>query len=213
MESTRVTPVRVTSRQAKADDTRRDLLSAAASLFVKQGYHLTSVEQIARQAGVAKGTFFLHFPTKGAVVTAMVQIQMDHVRREHDRLAAEGAPPLARLRATVMALGKLSNLNLARAVLIAGLDNADVGAEIDLRYHGALDLMIEDARAAVRSRDLARGTDPEALALVFMNSFLGAAVSYATNPRGRTLAAMLESMLDMSLPAFAPGKSKKGGAS
>ena len=46
---------------------RRDrLYEAALALFREQGYEATTVDQITRQAGVAKGTFFNYFPTKDA---------------------------------------------------------------------------------------------------------------------------------------------------
>ena len=40
----------------------------ALELFEEQGYEPTTVEQIARTAGVTPMTFFRHFPTKDAVV-------------------------------------------------------------------------------------------------------------------------------------------------
>jgi len=203
---TATTPV--ASRQAKADDTRLRLFAAGAELFATQGYHATSVEQIARRAGVAKGTFFLHFPTKDAVVTELVRLQVRFVARERERLVAEGTSPSVRLRATVMALGRLADRNIVRAVITAGLDKGDVGSAIDGLYQGVLDFMTEDARAAVRARELSRTTDPEMLALTLMDAFLGATVSFATNPRGRSLIEMLEALVDTNLAAFAPKKKK-----
>ena len=48
---------------------RRDrLYEAAVTLFREQGYEHTTVDQITRRAGVAKGTFFNYFPTKDAVL-------------------------------------------------------------------------------------------------------------------------------------------------
>ncbi len=44
------------------------LYEAALTLFRAQGYEATTVEQITRQAGLAKGTFFNYFPTKDAVL-------------------------------------------------------------------------------------------------------------------------------------------------
>jgi AcrR family transcriptional regulator len=198
----------VPTRLARADDTRLRLFTAGAELFATHGYHATSVEQIARRAGVAKGTFFLHFPTKDALVTELVRLQVRFVARERERLVVEGAGPSVRLRATVMALGRLADRNIARAVLTAGLDKGDVGSAIDRLYQDVLELMIEDARAAVRARELSRSTDPEMFALVLMDSFLGATVSFATNPRGRSLIEMLEALVDTNLAAFAPKKKK-----
>ncbi|HET7399369.1 MAG TPA: helix-turn-helix domain-containing protein [Intrasporangium sp.] len=54
-----------TSRTAR---TRALLQAAALRLFSEQGYDETTVEQIARVAGVSHMTFFRHFPTKDAVV-------------------------------------------------------------------------------------------------------------------------------------------------
>ena len=43
-------------------DTRRRLLEAAVALFAERGLHGVTSAQIARRAGVATGTFYLHFP-------------------------------------------------------------------------------------------------------------------------------------------------------
>jgi AcrR family transcriptional regulator len=53
--------------QAKIDRRER-LYEAALQLFRTQGYEGTTVSQITRQAGLAKGTFFNYFPTKDAVL-------------------------------------------------------------------------------------------------------------------------------------------------
>ena len=51
----------------KRESTRERLLLTALELFEEQGYEPTTVEQIARAAGVTPMTFFRHFPTKDAV--------------------------------------------------------------------------------------------------------------------------------------------------
>src|SRR2546430_13534296 len=43
--------------------TRARVLRAASRSFLRHGYH-TSVEEIARRAGVAKQTLYHHFPSK-----------------------------------------------------------------------------------------------------------------------------------------------------
>jgi len=52
----------------KAASTRSRLQETATRLFAEQGYDATTVEQIARAAGVSHMTFFRHFATKDAVV-------------------------------------------------------------------------------------------------------------------------------------------------
>lgn len=59
-------------RGRRAPEHRRAaVLEAAQQLFLADGVEATSVEAIARRAGVAKGTVYLYFPSKGHVVRAL----------------------------------------------------------------------------------------------------------------------------------------------
>ena len=53
---------------AAGSDARSRIEAAALDLFEQQGYAQTTVEAISQRAGVARRTFFLHFPSKDAVV-------------------------------------------------------------------------------------------------------------------------------------------------
>lgn len=53
---------------ARSARTRALLQDTAVRLFAEQGYDATTVEQIARVAGVSHMTFFRHFATKDAVI-------------------------------------------------------------------------------------------------------------------------------------------------
>lgn len=46
---------------------RQQILAAARGLFQKRGYHLTTIDDIVAQAGVARGTFYLYFEDKRAI--------------------------------------------------------------------------------------------------------------------------------------------------
>jgi AcrR family transcriptional regulator len=49
------------------DSTPAEILRAAQELFVRQGYHGTSMRQIASQADIALGGIYNHFPGKEAI--------------------------------------------------------------------------------------------------------------------------------------------------
>jgi len=51
---------------------RGAILSAALDLFARQGYGETRLEDVARAAGVAKGTLYLYFPNKQALFEGIV---------------------------------------------------------------------------------------------------------------------------------------------
>ncbi len=48
----------------KGEQTREQILDAALSLFLQQGYNGTSMRQIAAEAGIALGGIYNHFPNK-----------------------------------------------------------------------------------------------------------------------------------------------------
>src|SRR6201993_3924841 len=48
------------------------LKRAARKLFVERGYHATRPQDIAREAGLGHGTFYLHYPDKKACFLAFV---------------------------------------------------------------------------------------------------------------------------------------------
>lgn len=50
-----------------------ELLEAATTLFVEKGYAATRVEEVAALANVSKGTLFLYFPSKEALLKAVVR--------------------------------------------------------------------------------------------------------------------------------------------
>jgi AcrR family transcriptional regulator len=65
----------------KRERTRARLMDAAVGIFASVGYESASVNEIARAADVANGTFYLHFKDKDAIVAAVaLRIAGDVVR-------------------------------------------------------------------------------------------------------------------------------------
>ena len=58
--------------EGKKQEKRRALLDAAYELFLERGAAKTSVEDITSRAKVGKGTFYLYFQDKGAVMQALL---------------------------------------------------------------------------------------------------------------------------------------------
>ncbi len=56
----------------KGELTRAQIVRAAHELFVRQGYHGTSMRQIAQQAGIALGGLYNHFASKEDVFLAVI---------------------------------------------------------------------------------------------------------------------------------------------
>lgn len=68
--------VRKSRTERKKEETRQKIIAVAIALFNRQGFDRTTVEQIAEEADVAKGTIFNHFPAKEAIVHEYVQMAL-----------------------------------------------------------------------------------------------------------------------------------------
>ncbi|MEZ2133160.1 MULTISPECIES: TetR/AcrR family transcriptional regulator [unclassified Sinorhizobium] len=60
-------------RTKPAEVRREELMDAAQKLFLEKGFAATSVDEIVRDADVAKGTFYLHFKSKDDILAALQQ--------------------------------------------------------------------------------------------------------------------------------------------
>lgn len=62
-----------TRRERRKEARPGELLAAALDLFVEKGFAATRAEEVAKRAGVSKGTLFLYFPTKEDLFKAVVR--------------------------------------------------------------------------------------------------------------------------------------------
>ena len=60
-------------------DTRQQILSAAESLFARQGYDSTSIDQIARTAGLTKGAVYYFFKNKAELFCMIVDAGVEYI--------------------------------------------------------------------------------------------------------------------------------------
>lgn len=62
--------------QERSEITRNKILSSAVKQFATEGYDHTAVADICREAGLSKGAFFHHFPTKQALFLAVLNARL-----------------------------------------------------------------------------------------------------------------------------------------
>src|SRR5207244_7306195 len=79
------------ARSARKEQTRRELYELALDEIRKRGLAGASIDDIARRAGVSRGTFYFHFPTREHVVAELLQASKLRLARALDELP-ERAP-------------------------------------------------------------------------------------------------------------------------
>ena len=86
-------------KQKRAEITRQQIIEAGIRLFSTAGYHSTSSKKIAREAGVAVGSFYNHFRDKKHLLQEIQQLHSQKVHRlirqslqeaDHQHLAQDG---------------------------------------------------------------------------------------------------------------------------
>lgn len=63
-------------RQRRKEARPAELAAAALALFVEKGFAATRLDDVARRAGVSKGTLYLYFDSKEALFRAMIEESM-----------------------------------------------------------------------------------------------------------------------------------------
>jgi AcrR family transcriptional regulator len=132
-------------------ETRRRLVEAGTELFARDGLHGATSAQIARQAGVAAGTFYLHFRDKQDLFREIVRAAFGELRERQARAAVGlSLGSLGALRARYRVLLEMAeeNQNLIRVLFGRRQEGASLGEEvIDSLVPGIEERMRERAQS------------------------------------------------------------------
>lgn len=166
------------SRQRQKEETRRALLLAAKKVLARRGLAGTTTREIASEAGVAAGTFFVHFPDLGALVDALLD---EHIA---DALAA-ACREASRRRGLVERLVHVSrtlfesydaNRDLSRAYLASTLFQEQEGRLLTRRLELFQRWVTQEIDAAIASGEVPE-LDRELAFSGFFSLYFGALVA------------------------------------
>jgi AcrR family transcriptional regulator len=147
------------------------LLDVARSVVAEQGVE-ASLRDVARRAGVGIGTLYRHFPTREALLEALLRESFDHVTARAAEFAQSEAPDHALvswLREMVALTYDHRGVIASMASAIEDENSALHGSCVMLRASGAA--LLARAQAAGKARQDIDGTDLLALvsALAWLN--------------------------------------------
>lgn len=160
-------------KTARGRRTLLRLLEAAETEFGAKGYHDASVTRITEGAGVAMGTFYVHFPSKEAVFRALVSYMGQLTRRWIAERVADAPDRIAAERLGIAAFIEFvrTHGNLYRIVNEAQFVAPDAYRHYYTEFaeHYAEHLKAAAANGEIRDGD----AESRAWALIGMSVFLG----------------------------------------
>lgn len=84
-------------------DVRDTIMDAAERLLSLYGYSKTTVDDIAQEAGIGKGTIYLHFRGKEEIAVSFIDRVNQRVRTRLEEIVASKAPPAEKMRQMLIA--------------------------------------------------------------------------------------------------------------
>jgi AcrR family transcriptional regulator len=141
-------PTSTSKLRADAQRNRDKLIEIAATAFAEKGVE-TSLEDIARQAGVGIGTLYRHFPTREHLVEVVYRRELESLARAAEELAQNHAADVALeewMRRFVSYIA--AKRGMANSLKILMTSNSALFAEGSGIMRGAMDRLLTAAREA-----------------------------------------------------------------
>lgn len=186
--------------QQRAIRTRQQILLAAAQLFADNGIHGTALAEAAASAEVTKGALTFHFPTKDALVQALISEQQQRTRAAIGTVLHADGPALEQLVALTHALGRLFTEDL---IVQAGLrltgeyERADPEA-----YRGWITVFESLFRRAAAEGELSTRLNPTAHARFLVSAVAGVYLLSMVLAGRADLEVRLDQMWELLLPGI-----------
>jgi TetR/AcrR family transcriptional regulator, repressor for uid operon len=188
------------SRTRSRLETRGRVFEAALAEFRRVGVGPAQIEDIVRAAGVARGTFYLHFPTKDHVLFEVLRRSEGGVAEQLD--AALDRSPAEFLRLTVALMAQVATGEDAAIIpdvlaMIARSENRLADSDVALVRVVTQFLTLAQERGEVR-----RDAPAAELASIFLSGVFGVLLS-KTGEQVRGLRPALDRAADVFVRGFA----------
>ncbi len=155
-------------------DTENKIIQAALEIFVRKGYHGTSVHEITAKAGLTKGALYSHFSGKGDLLLRIIdEFKSRFIGGMVDTLKESSGNALNRIHDVISFNSRFAQDNQHLCVFLTFLTtelNADVDFEPALKgtYLEYRKVISEIISQGIRQGLFKKNLDPDVAALTFM---------------------------------------------
>lgn len=189
-------------KKVDKEQRKREIAAIAAEVFAERGIEATSISQIARAAGMGKGTLYEYFDTKMDLILAAAAGWVEAIEATVAPPARSTEDPLTRLRTLLEASTRafLEDprmirlfLGIAQVVLRDPIlrDRLDVARRVSAPVRNAIrDILVDGASQGVLRAEVAE--DAERLAINLVAFVDGLGLHYVSNPEAFDLTAQVD---------------------
>ncbi len=195
--------LKLSRRDQQREDTRNRVFDAAINEFRRIGFAEAQIDEIVRAAGVARGTFYFHFPTKEHVLVELMH-------RAEERIVERLAP----LRRRSVAVKSFLQ-NLIDAVIAESMSEGEPSLHREVfalyahqptlasRNHFMLEAVMQFFSEAQERGEVRSDLMPSELTMIFLTSMFGVLLSHP-DPPAPSIRSSLRRLIDVFVRGVAP---------
>ena len=178
--------------KTKHAEKRLALLKAALDVVTEKGYFGTKVDDVARRAGVAKGTVYLYFKDKPAIYIGLVDWLLEQALAIIAEVTARPVSPRRKLEElfSTWATGMMSNPGVMALLSMENVNQTNTVMKRFKKHVMPHMLEMEDAVAGIVKQGIEQGefrpVEPRAAALMYVSAFHAVLLLAARSPDART---------------------------
>ncbi len=189
------------TRPGRSIDARRDLMDVAIDCFARYGFQATSIDRIAKAAGVTKGALYYHFKDKEELLFAAVKNRIG----QFERRVVGDLTPVTDARAALRRLARVcfdhaTKSNHRRFIVTLMVEALDTHPRLAAEFRGMMQRFREFLRSIVRSgqerAEFRADVDAAVAAEVYAGAIMGAEIQYYQDPKGFDLAATIDAFIE-----------------
>jgi AcrR family transcriptional regulator len=158
-------------RERKKVETRNRILDSAIQLFQERGFEQTTVDEIAAQANISRGTFFNYFASKDSVLYEIAHGERQALKQLIEVELAEQPSAVLKIRRLMqqLVIDTLPYLRITRYVLIGAMLYPSDETAVSLRLG---ELLIDLVGEAQRQDEIRADLDPGQVVHAVIGAYL-----------------------------------------
>ena len=170
--------------QEHLDARRLQILDAARTCFVREGFHATSMQDVLREADLSAGAVYRYFKGKDEIILAIARDALSRLAEVVERSAEEADPPppdevMGRIFAVLDELGSQGFSRLAVQIWSEALRTEAIGDEVRRAYAGLRESVYDLVRAYQAQGRIDAAADPVEVGRVLVGIVPGFVLQHA----------------------------------